>query len=390
MLAQYRDGRQADALRTFTQLRRRLADELGILPGPDAVELERAMLDQRPELMASRAEPAGSTPLPTGVATFLLTDIVGSTRVWEREPEAMGAALELHDRILRQVVAGHRGVLLKARGEGDSTFSVFAQPVSAACAVAAARRALHAAQWPTPEPLSVRMVLHTGEALERDGDYYGRTVNRAARLRSIAEGDRPLVSAATAQLLADALPPTQHVVELGMRELRDLEQPELVYLLVDDELPPRPLPSAAETIEPALALAPPPRLREAPLFVGRAAHLARLHDLAAAAARGDRQIAVVGGEPGIGKTSLAARVARELHAAGWLVLHGRCDAGTHLPYQPFVEALDHLAGKLRWSSSASRARASSPSSNPCCHPYGSAFPVCPPTGPPTPRPIAST
>ena len=133
----------------------------------------------------------------------------------------------------------HGGVLLKARGEGDSTFSVFTRASDAARAVAAARRELHAADWPTQEPLSVRMALHTGEALERDGDYYGRTVNRAARLRSIADGDRPLVSAATAQLLADELAPGQHLVELGMRELRDLDRPELVYLLVDDAVPTR-------------------------------------------------------------------------------------------------------------------------------------------------------
>src|SRR3954452_18698405 len=143
MLAQYRAGRQADALRTFGALRERLADELGISPGPDAVELERAILDQRPDLIGPRVERAVATPLPTGVATFLLTDIVGSTRIWEREPEAMGVALELHDQILRQTTTECGGVLLKSRGEGDSTFSVFTKASDAARAVAAARRALH-------------------------------------------------------------------------------------------------------------------------------------------------------------------------------------------------------------------------------------------------------
>src|SRR5207344_2046267 len=200
---------------------------------------------------------------------------------------------------LLRAVSESGGVLLKARGEGDSTFSVFAKASDGARAIAGARRALHATDWPTQEPLSVRMVLHTGETLERDGDYYGRTVNRAARLRSIAEGDRPLVSAATAQLLADALPEGLHLVELGMRELRDLDRPELVYLLVDDDLPAQVASPDLAPIEPPFALAAPPRLRSAPLFVGRAEPRARLRTLAQQVERGTRQIAVIGGEPGI-------------------------------------------------------------------------------------------
>ena len=191
----------------------------------------------------------------------------------------MGAALAEHDLIMRTSVTEHRGVFLKARGEGDSTFSVFTRASDAADAVRAIRRALHAVTWTTAEPLSVRMVLHTGEALERDGDYYGRTVNRAARLRSIAEGDQPLVSAATAQLLADGLPPGVHLIELGMRELRDLDRPELVYLLVDDDGPAI-APALTLAVEIAFDLAEPPRLRRPAVFVGRQLARGQLGDLA--------------------------------------------------------------------------------------------------------------
>ena len=346
MLGLYRSGRQADALRAFTRVRDLLADELGINPTTELVQLEQAILDQRADLLEPHGAPtrAGAkVVLPTGVSTFLLTDIVGSTRIWEREPEAMGAALADHDRVMRDVVATHGGVLLKARGEGDSTFSVFTRASDGALAVLHARRALRALVWPTREPLSVRMVLHTGEALERDGDYYGRTVNRAARLRSIAEGDRPLASATTAQLLADALPEGMHLVELGMRELRDLDRPELVYRLVDDQLPPAPVGAATAEFEPAFDLPEPPRLRSPRLFVGRTEPRRQLEMLAAAAERGERQLALIGGEPGIGKTSLAAAVAHDLQKQGWLVLYGRCDSGLSLPYQPFVEALDFVA-----------------------------------------------
>src|SRR4029079_16443019 len=130
-------------------LRERLGEELGIVPGPEAVELERAILDQRPELLAPRTGWVTVVALPTGVSTFFMTDIVGSTRIWEREPEAMGGAPEEHDRLLDRAVADCGGVFLAHRGECDSTFSVFTRASDAARAIATARRALHALDWPT-------------------------------------------------------------------------------------------------------------------------------------------------------------------------------------------------------------------------------------------------
>src|SRR5262249_55200998 len=144
--------------------------------------------------------------LPTGVVTFLLTDIEGSTQLWEAQPAAMAAALRRHDEIVGAAVANAGGVLLKARGEGDSTFSVFARSTDAVAAALAARDALLDEPWPDPIDLSVRFAVHAGEAVERDGDFYGPAVNRAARLRAIAGGGQILVSQTAADLVRDGLP----------------------------------------------------------------------------------------------------------------------------------------------------------------------------------------
>src|SRR5690349_19929995 len=139
--------------------------------------------------------------LPSGTVTFLLTDIEGSTRLWEKHPEAMKAAVARHDALAASVIAAHQGVLVKSRGEGDSLFAVFARATDAVTAAAALQKALLGEEWPTPAPLRVRMALHTGEADLREGDYYGAAVNRCARLRGAAHGGQVLLSGATQELV---------------------------------------------------------------------------------------------------------------------------------------------------------------------------------------------
>ena len=171
------------------------------------------------------------------MVTFVLSDIVGSTRLWEHEPTAMEGALGRHDAILAGAVAAHRGALLRARGEGDSTFSVFARATDGVAAAYAAQVALVAEPWPDRARLAVRLAVHTGEAVERDHDYVGPTVNRAARLRSVAHGGEVLVSEATARLVVDRLPPGVRLVELGEVRLRDLDRPEPSYAVAGPGLP---------------------------------------------------------------------------------------------------------------------------------------------------------
>jgi predicted ATPase/class 3 adenylate cyclase/DNA-binding CsgD family transcriptional regulator len=175
--------------------------------------------------------------LPSGVVTFVLTDIVGSTRLWERAPVAMETALARHEEVLRGTIADHGGVLLKGRGEGDSTFSVFTLATDALAAAYAAQVALVAARWPAGAPLTVRFGVHSGESVERDGDFLGPEVNRAARLRAAARGGEVLVSESTARLVADRLPSGVRLVELGPVRLRDLDRPVVAYVLTGPGLP---------------------------------------------------------------------------------------------------------------------------------------------------------
>ena len=143
----------------------------------------------------------------------------------------MERALARHDEIVASAVQAHRGVMVKARGEGDSTFSVFARATDALGAAYAAQVALVSEQWPTGSPLAVRFAVHTGEAVERDGDFFGRAVNRAGRLRGMAEGGEVMVSGTTAPLVVDHLPAGARLVELGELRLRDLDRPERAHFL---------------------------------------------------------------------------------------------------------------------------------------------------------------
>jgi class 3 adenylate cyclase len=110
--------------------------------------------------------PGADVPLdlPTGTVTFLFTDVEGSTSAWLRQPRAMSAALARHDALLEQIVTQHTGQVVRPRGEGDSRFAVFARASDAVAAASATQIAFVQEPWELPEPLRVRMAVHTGEA----------------------------------------------------------------------------------------------------------------------------------------------------------------------------------------------------------------------------------
>ncbi|HUR76830.1 MAG TPA: response regulator [Acidimicrobiales bacterium] len=172
--------------------------------------------------------------LPSGVVTFLVTDIENSTAMWDADTDSMTMALARHDELVERTVSTTDGVVIKSKGEGDATLSVFQRASQAADAAVALQRALRAEKWPGGLDLRVRVALHTGEANERDGDYYGPTVNRAARLRALAAGRQTLVSQATVELVHDRLPKKASLIDLGPRRLRGVSRPERVYELCVD------------------------------------------------------------------------------------------------------------------------------------------------------------
>ena len=157
------------------------------------------------EHLVRRHQP-GEADLPAGTVTFLLTDIEGSTRLWETVPDAMEAALDRHNRLVTGVIEGHGGVVVTSRGEGDSFFAVFAGAVAAVEAAGVCQLALNGEAWPAGVTMRVRMGLHTGEARARGSDQLDHApINRCARVKAAAHGGQVLVTNATRDLAGEGL-----------------------------------------------------------------------------------------------------------------------------------------------------------------------------------------
>jgi predicted ATPase/class 3 adenylate cyclase len=233
--------------------------------------------------------------------TLLFTDIEGSTRLWEAEPDRMGPALRRHDEILRTAIQDAGGYVFKT--VGDAFCATFWTAEAAAGAAAAAQRALTTQSWPTSRPILVRMGLHTGVCEERDGDYFGPAVNRTARLEAVAHGGQILLSGATAELAAGGLADGVALRDLGLHRLKDLGRPEQVFQLAAPFLP--------ASFPPLTSLDNPELPNNLPsvvnAFVGRDAELAAVRRLVA-----DARLVTLTGAGGSGKTRLALQAAAEL------------------------------------------------------------------------------
>ena len=164
---------------------------------------------------------------PSAVTTVLFTDIEGSTRLWEREPERMRPALACHDAIARAAVETHRGTVVKTTGDG--IHAVFDDPLDAVEATLELQHALQDPDVTAGTPLRARCGLHLGVVERRDHDVFGAPVNRTARIMAAAHGGQVLVSKAVADLIGNRLPAEVVLKDLGAVRLRDLASPERVY-----------------------------------------------------------------------------------------------------------------------------------------------------------------
>jgi predicted ATPase/class 3 adenylate cyclase/DNA-binding CsgD family transcriptional regulator len=248
----------------------------------------------------ARTETAGT--LPTGTVTFVLTDVEGSTALWETAPDSAARAIERQHELVGAAVASHGGGRPEEQGEGDSLVAAFGSASDAVAAALDAQRALVAEPWPDGLALRVRMGIHTGEARLRDArNYTGVALHRCARLRDIAHGGQTILSSVTAAIVGDALPHGAWLDDLGMFQLRDLSRPERVFELRHREL--------AGDFPPLRSLEGLPNNLPVQLtsFVGRAGELTEVQRLLTT-----ERLVTLTGSGGCGKTRLAVQAAAEL------------------------------------------------------------------------------
>ena len=236
---------------------------------------------------------------PTGVVTFLMTDVEGSTRLWEDRPDAMAVAIARHDEIIERAIAEHGGTLVRSKGEGDSSFSVFASTGDAIRASVEIVQRLADVPSTSDVVLRVRAALYTGEAELRGDNYFGAVPNRCSRLRDVAYGGQILCAQTTRDALAEDAPSDVSLRDLGVHRLRDLASAERVYQVVASGLADRFPPLRSLDVRHNL-----PRQRTS--FVGRE------DELRAVAKHVEHaRLVTITGLGGAGKTRLALQAAFE-------------------------------------------------------------------------------
>ena len=235
----------------------------------------------------------------TGILTLLFTDIEGSTEKWEQEPERMAHALARHDVLLRAAVEAHRGRVIKTTGDG--IYAAFAHAVDCVETAIAIQQSVADPAATAGMPLSVRCGLHAGPALERDNDFFGSTINRAARIMGLAYGGQVLASQALADLVADRLSVETSLRDLGDVRLKGMASTEHVYQVVHPSL--RQEFPALRSLE-----ATPNNLpQNLSSFVGREREIGEAEVLL----EGARLLTLLG-MGGLGKTRLSLRIAGEV------------------------------------------------------------------------------
>jgi len=236
---------------------------------------------------------------PAPAVTYLFSDIEGSTRLWESEPERMRPALARHDAIASAAVLRNRGTIVKMTGDG--VHAAFDSPLDALVSVLELQQELAAARTAGGIVLKVRCGLHSGADERRRGDFFGPAVNRAARIMSAAHGGQILLSQAVAEGVREGLPAGVALRDLGAVRLRDLSTPERVYQVLHPQL------RADFPALRSLEATPNNLAQQLNSFIGRERELQEVRALL-----GGNRLVTLLGMGGLGKSRLSVQLAAEV------------------------------------------------------------------------------
>src|SRR4051812_22537861 len=239
--------------------------------------------------------------LPSGTVTFLMTDVEGSTRLWETHPDEMDDVLTKVEQLIAEAVTEHGGHRPVEQGEGDSVVAVFRRAGDALAGAWSLQRAIAVFSWPDGVVPAVRVGIHTGDGIARpDGTYRSVALHRCARIRGLAHGGQVLVSDAATRLAADEVPAGSTLRDLGQHRLRDLTLAERLFQLEPIGAPTTfPPLRSVDTVENNLPM-------QLTSFVGR-------HDemVALAGLLDEHRMVTLAGVGGCGKTRLAVQAAAD-------------------------------------------------------------------------------
>lgn len=268
-------------------------------------------------------------PTAGETVTFLMTDIEGSTLLWEGEPEVMRRGLRIHDEVLRRAVTSSGGSFVKHTGDG--IMAAFGDPSAAVHAAIRAQSGLLASDV----TFKVRVGISTGDAEHVGDDWFGAGPSRAARVMAVAHGDQIVISDSTAELVRAEVEGAFALLDLGIHELRGIAEPLRLWQVSAPELP--------AAFPPTMAHLDPSRIE---MFVGRGAEVATLRHVLGRAFGGQPSVGLVVGEPGIGKSRLADELVAHARHQGARVLRGEAAENDATPFGMWVGVTRELARGL--------------------------------------------